>query len=470
MATPRPAPDILVIGGGIAALCAAITARRTGAAVRLIETAPKPLRGGNARHARNLRAVHDAPTPFSPGTYTEAEFLTELSRIAGDRFDPLLCRRLVAGSASLVPWLAAHGVPFQPAGDGLLPVSRRTSFLFGGGKTMLNALYSTAGRLGVQIAYDSPATALTLADGRVRAVDLPSARLQPGAVVLCCGGAQADMASLRPFWGEAADAFVLRGSPYADGALLRGLIGQGVATAGEPGACHLVAVDARSPRADGGIATRVLGIPAGIVVDAAGRRFHDEGGDTGPTRYAVWGRKVAEQPGQLAWLILDAAASTGTLPPVFPPLTAGTLPGLASLAGIDAAGLTATVAAFNAAVRADGRTAGLAPDKTRHARPLTVPPFSAMPIRPGITFTCLGAKVDGQARVLMADGSRVSNLFAAGMIMAPNVLGTGYLAGAGLTIGVVFGRLAGEAAARHARSEADRRCDRRPEGGSGVQG
>jgi tricarballylate dehydrogenase len=456
MATCAAVPDVLVIGGGIAALCAAITARRAGASVQLLECAPRALRGGNARHARNLRAVHDAPTPFSPGLYTRAEFLAELSRIAEDRHDPALCQWLVADSASVVPWLASHGVPFQRADDGLLPVSRRTSFLFGGGKTMLNALYASAGRLGVQIGYDIGVTGLTLADGRVLAVDLRSGRLRPRAVVLCCGGAQADVAALRPFWGEAADAFVLRGTPYADGALLRGLIGQGVATAGEPGACHLVAVDARSPRADGGIATRVLGIPAGIVVDAAGLRFHDEGGDTGPTRYAVWGRKVAEQPGQLAWLILDAAADTGTLPPVFPPLTAATLPGLAALAGIDGTGLTATVTAFNAAVRLGGCTAGINPAKSRHARPLSVPPFSAIPIRPGITFTCLGVKVDAEARVLMADGTPVSNLFAAGMIMAPNVLGTGYLAGAGLTLGVVFGRRAGEAAARHARCEPDR--------------
>jgi tricarballylate dehydrogenase len=455
MATPRPAPDILVIGGGIAALCAAITAREAGAAVRLIETAPKPLRGGNARHARNLRAVHDAPTPFSPGTYSEAEFLTELSRIAGDRFDPLPCRRLVAGSASLVPWLAAHGVPFQRAGDGLLPHSRRTSFLFGGGKTMLNRLYAAAERLGVDIAYDTRATGLTVTDGRIDSVDLATGRLHPGAVVLCCGGAQADIAALRPAGGLASDGLILRGTPYSDGALLRGLIAQGVATAGDPGVCHLVAVDARSPPTDGGIATRVLGIPAGIVVDRSGRRFHDEGGDTGPTRYAVWGRKVAEQPGQCAWLILDSAVETGAPPPLFPPLTATTLPALAERTGIGAEALMATVTAFNAAVRPGGLTAGLDPPKTRHARTLAVPPFFAMPIRPGMTFTCFGVKVDEHARVLLAGDTPVANLFAAGMAMAPNVLGTGYLAGAGLTIGAVFGRIAGAAAARHVRSLPD---------------
>jgi tricarballylate dehydrogenase len=452
-------PDVLVIGGGIAALCAAIAARRVGGRVRLIERAPRPLRGGDARHARNLRVVHNEPTPFSPGSYKVAEYLAELGRTAGNHGDTALGLRLATESASVVPWLAAQGMLFQHAGDGMLPVSRRTSFLFGGGKTMMNRLYATAERLGVAISYGSAVTGLALAEGRIQAVDLQTRvgteRLQPRAVVLCCGGAQADLPALRPFWGEAADAFIIRGTPYADGMLLRSLIAQGVATAGEPGACHLVAVDARSPRADGGIATRVLGISAGIVVNREAQRFHDEGGDTGPTRYAVWGRKVADQPGQLAWLILDAKALPHMRLPLFPPLSADTLPSLAALAGLEAEALTATVAGFNAAVHGEGPpgcTAGLHPAKTRHAQPLVVPPFAAIPIRPGITFTCLGAKADEQARVMMADGTAVSNLFAAGMVMAPNILGTGYLAGLGLTIGTVFGRLAGEAAARRARA------------------
>jgi tricarballylate dehydrogenase len=229
---------------------------------------------------------------------------------------------------------------------------------------------------------------------------------------------------------------------------LRGLIEQGVATSGEAGACHLVAVDARSPLVDGGIATRVLGIPGGIVVDGAARRFHDEGWDSGPTRYAVWGRLVAERPGQLAWLILDSTAESGDVPPVFPPLRADSLTELAQAAGLDGSVLTATVAGFNAAVRGNGGTEGLSPAKTRYARRLVKPPFLAIPIRPGITFTCLGVKVDLDTRVVMKDGGAVGNLFAAGMIMAPNILGTGYLAGAGLSIAAVFGRRSGEAAAR----------------------
>src|SRR5690349_5119638 len=337
--TEPAAPDVLVVGGGVAALCAAIAARREGARVRLVEVAPRPMRGGNTRHSRNLRVVHDAPTPFSLGCYGADEFLAELQRAAEGQGDPALSRMLVERSADIVPWLAAQGVLFQRAGDGLLPFSRRTCFFFGGGKAAMNALYATAERLGVVIGYDSGARHLDLVRGCVQAVELatPSGRemLHPRAVVVCCGGAQADLAGLRPWWGEAADRFLIRGTPYADGGILRDLIDQGAATAGVPGACHLVAVDARSPDVDGGIVTRVRGIPAGIVVDQGGRRFHDEGGDTGPTRYAVWGRKVAEQPGQTAWLILDAMAEQRVPATAFPPLRAATLPALAKLAGLD---------------------------------------------------------------------------------------------------------------------------------------
>lgn len=458
-------PDVLVIGGGVAGLCGAITARRAGADVRLIEHAARPMRGGNARHARNLRAVHREPTRFSPGNYAAAEFVSELGRIGGQRSDPALSLILAEDSASVVSWLAATGVPFQPAGTGLLPVSRRTSFLLGGGKTMINRLYETAESLGVTIDYATRCTALTLVDARLAAVNVETPGgaecLRPRAVTLCCGSAQADRAALRATWGDACDAFINRGSPYADGALLRTLIAQGVATVGEPGACHLVAVDARSPPADGGIATRVLGIPHGIVVGLDGRRFHDEGGDTGPTRYAVWGRKIAEQPRQLAWLILDAMAMRQVPRPLFQPVSAGSLPDLAVLAGLDPQTVTATVRDFNAAIGCGGKTGhtvGLDPPKTRYAQPLSEPPFAAIPIRPGITFTCQGVRADGQARVMTTGGAPIENLFAAGMIMAGNVLGHGYLAGAGLTIGVVFGRRAGAAAARcalAARGDAD---------------
>ena len=453
---PFPSPDVLVIGGGIAALCAAIAAREAGASVVLLEQAPRWQRGGNTRHSRNFRVAHQAPSPFSPGHYTEEEYLAELQQVAQGGLDAALARLLVHRSAGLPGWLAARGVPFQLAGDGALPPSRRTVFCFGGGMVMLNILYARAERLGVAVRYATSAASIRLEGGCVRSLDVQDVwgrqECRSRAVIACSGGYQADPDRLRPRWGDAADRFIVRGVPQANGAILFDLLDQGAASVGEPGECHLVAVDARSPPVDGGIVTRVLGIPAGIVVDRSARRFHDEAADLGQNRYSAWGRKVADCPGQTAHLLLDATALQSVRPPLFSPLQAPTIGGLAMASGLDPAALEVTVAGFNAAIPPGaGHTEGIAPPKTRWARPVAAPPFAAIPIRPGITFTCHGVKVDTSARVMMADGRAAANLFAAGMIMAPNILGTGYLAGAGITIGAVFGRIAGEEAARYAR-------------------
>jgi tricarballylate dehydrogenase len=139
---------------------------------------------------------------------------------------------------------------------------------------------------------------------------------------------------------------------------------------------------------------------------------------------------------------------------------AATLEALAAALGLDGAALAETVARFNAAVRPgtfdhtvfdDCATSGIAPPKTHWARPIDTPPYFAWPLRPGITFTYLGVAIDERARMLMQDGRPVDNVFAAGEIMAGNVLGKGYLAGIGMAIGTTFGRIAGEEAARHVR-------------------
>ena len=240
--------------------------------------------------------------------------------------------------------------------------------------------------------------------------------------------------------------------------MLRSLLDQGAKSVGDPTQCHAVAIDARSPRFDGGIITRVDCVSLGIVVNAQGLRFHDEGEDFWPKRYAVWGRLVAEQPGQIAYAIIDAKALGRFIPPVYPPIRADTLTALASALGLDPGQLERTVDDFNRAVRPgnfdhtildDCATAGLATPKSHWAQRLDHPPYSAYPLRPGITFTYLGVVVNEQAQVIMDDGEPADNIFAAGEIMAGNVLGKGYLAGIGMTIGTVFGRIAGTEAARH---------------------
>jgi tricarballylate dehydrogenase len=233
----------------------------------------------------------------------------------------------------------------------------------------------------------------------------------------------------------------------------------GAQPVGDPSQCHAVAVDARAPKFDGGIVTRLDCIPFGIVVNRRAERFYDEGEDVWPKRYAIWGRLVAQQPEQIAYSIVDRKVSHTFMPSVFPPIVASSIRELAPKLDLAADALEATVAGFNRAVRPgtfnpagpdDCRTHGLAPDKTHWAQPLDTPPFWAYPLRPGITFTYLGVKVDERARVLMEGGAPAANIFAAGEIMAGNVLGKGYVAGVGMTIGTVFGRIAGREAASHA--------------------
>jgi tricarballylate dehydrogenase len=226
-----------------------------------------------------------------------------------------------------------------------------------------------------------------------------------------------------------------------------------------------VAIDARAPRFDGGIATRLDSIPFSIVVNASGMRFYDEGEDLWPKRYAIWGRNIAGQPGQIAYSIWDSAVNHLFLPPMYGPARAGDVAGVARALGLAPDGVAATVAGYNKAVAAAGfdparfdpsrldgcAAAGLAPPKSNWARPIDTPPFYGIAMRPGITFTYMGVQVTREARVRRTDGGAFRNVFAAGEIMSGNVLSSGYLAGFGMTIGTVWGRLAGASAAAAAR-------------------
>ncbi len=446
--------DVLVAGGGNAALCAAISARRSGAAVMMLDSAPKALRGGNARHSRNFRIAHDEPTPWIQGSYPARDYRSDLQGVAGSAVDETLARLLIGESAGILDWMTGNGVRFQSAADDVLPYSRKTAFFLGGGKALVNALYATAEGLGVVVRHDSEVCAFHPADGSIavtvrRGKSLETVRA--GAVVVATGGFQADGDWLRDQWGEAADGFVIRGTPHATGRLLRALLDGGADPVGTSGHCHMVAVDGRSPGFDGGIVTRLDGVAHGIVVDRDGRRFADEGEHVGPTRFSVWGDRVARRPGAVAFSIFDTTIERNFRPSIFPAVRAASIGRLAAGLGIEPAALESTVAAFNAAVRAGGHTEGILPTKTRLAAPVAVPPFGAYPMRAGVTSTCLGVRVDCKARVLRSDGSPLGGIFAAGVIMAPNILGHGYLAGSAMTIGSVFGRIAGREAAAHAR-------------------
>lgn len=457
--------DVAVIGGGNAAMCAAITAKQAGASVIVLEHAPHAMRGGNSRHTRNLRAMHEGPTSVLTESYLEEEFWDDLLRVTGGNTDEKLARMTIRQSQRVLPWMAECGVRFQQSLTGTLNLSRTNAFFLGGGKALMNAYCATAERLGVDIVYDTEVLSLDLDDGFARTATLSShgfpETLRARTFVASAGGFQANIEWLRQYWGDAADNFRIRGTPYARGTVLKNLLAQGVQSIGDPTQFHAVAIDARAPQFDGGIVTRLDCIPFSIVVNRDAQRFHDEGEDFWPKRYAIWGRLVAQQPGQIAWSIIDAKSETLFMPSVFPAIRAQSIGELAGLVGLDPTRLEQTVCEYNAAVQHgcfngqildDCCTEGLAPPKTHWARKLDTPPYICYPLRPGITFTYLGVKVDESARVIMSDGKPTANLFASGEIMAGSILGQGYLAGFGMTIGTVFGQIAGREAARHARN------------------
>jgi tricarballylate dehydrogenase len=458
--------DVVVAGGGNAALCAAITARQAGATVLLVESAPKAFRGGNSRHTRNLRAMHDQPNEVLTDAYKEDEYWDDLLRVTGGQTDEGLARMTIRASSNVFGFMKQAGVRFQPSLTGTLNLGRTNAFFLGGGKALVNAYYLTAEKLGVEILYDTEVTSMNMEDGSVRSIDITykgfPETIHARCVVASSGGFQANLDWMREYWGDAVDNFVIRGTPYNRGRVLKNLLGQGVATVGDPTQCHAVALDARAPKFDGGITTRLDSVPYSVVVNRNGDRFYDEGEDVWPKRYAIWGRLIAQQPGQIAYSICDAKAFPLFMPSVFPAIKADSLEELAVKMKLDPGTVRETVDGFNKAVKPgqvfdnlklDGNaTEGLAPEKTNWARAVDKPPFYGYPLRPGITFTYLSVKVNEKAQVLMDNGQTAGNLFASGEIMSGNILGKGYLAGFGMTIGTVFGRIAGQEAARRARN------------------
>lgn len=454
--------DVLVVGGGNAALCAAITASEAGASVLLIEHSPRPFRGGNSRHTRNLRCMHEKPTPFLKGVYPEEEYFGDLLKVTEGETDEALARLMIRESENAASWMFARGVRFQHI-QGTLNLARTNPFFLGGGTALLNAYYRHAQRLGIDIFYDTEALELdirekTFCSARIRSRAFPQ-EVRARSLVVASGGYQANIDWLKEAWGEMAENFIIRGTPYNRGRMLKELIRQGAQAAGHPRQCHAVAIDARAPRYDAGIVTRLDCVPFGVVVNREARRFYDEGQDFWPKRYAIWGRLVAQQPEQIAFALIDAKSINAFMPSLFRPVQADSIGALAAALGLDGKRLEETIATFNQAVRPGGfdatrlddcATAGLIPPKSHWARRLDTPPFFGYPLRPGITFTYLGLKVDERARVMMSDGRPAKNIYASGEVMAGNLLGRGYMAGTGMTIGTVFGRIAGREAALYA--------------------
>jgi tricarballylate dehydrogenase len=455
-----PVFDVLVAGGGNAAMCAALSARESGATVVVAECAPQHLRAGNSRHARNFRCMHASPTGALTDAYTEEEYFKDLLQVTAGQTDQELARLAIRSSPECFAWMSQHGVRFQPPLAGTLHLARTNAFFLGGGKALLNTYYAIAEKLGIRVLYNAEVTALRMCGGRFESatvsVDGSPVEICAKALVAASGGFEANIEWLSEAWGDAAKNFIIRGTPYNRGKVLRLILDHGADQVGDPSQCHAIALDARAPKFDGGIVTRLDTLPLGIVVNQRGQRFYDEGEDLWPKRYAIWGRLIAQQPDQIAYSIVDSKTTGIVMPSAFPALEARTIRELAGLLNMRADALDITVDQFNRSVvegsfdhtRLDNcRTRGLSPDKTHWALKLDSPPFFGYPLRPGITFTYLGLKVNRRGQVIFKGGEPAPNVFAAGEIMAGNILGKGYLAGIGMTIGTVFGLIAGRGAA-----------------------
>lgn len=453
--------DVVVVGGGNAALCAALTAREGGVRVLVLESAPREFRGGNSRHTRNMRCMHEQPTDILTGAYTEEEYFGDLMRVTGGQTDERLARTAIRESLKSTLWMKQCGVRFQRSLSGTLSLDHTNAFFLGGGKALLNAYYAAAEKRGVRILYRAEVVGLNISSGvfeggtvMINGQPIP---FRGKALVAAAGGFESNLEWLTEAWGPTAQNFRIRGTPYNLGKPLRLLLDSGAEPVGDPTQCHAVAIDARAPKFDGGIVTRLDCVPLGIVVNKSGERFYDEGEDLWPKRYAIWGRLVAQQPDQIAFSIIDSKVLGHFMPSVFPAIQGASVAELASNLGLPVDRTACTVDQFNRSVVPgcfdpmvldDCRTAGLAPAKSHWAQRIDTPPFFAYPLCPGITFTYLGVRVGESTAVQMKDGRLSPNIFAAGELMAGNILGKGYLAGLGMTIGTVFGRIAGREAAR----------------------
>jgi tricarballylate dehydrogenase len=489
--------DVIVVGGGNAALCAALCAREQGAHVLVLERAPEAQRGGNTAYTGGgFRMVHDGVETVKTvvpdlsegeivntdfGEYSAEQYLDDLGRVTQWHCDPDLAETLVRRSTETVQWLRGRGVRFVPR-FGRYAFKHEGRFKFfggtvveaaGGGRGLVHAEYASAEKNGITIRYGARATALLRTRGGIGGVrievDGVEEDVRAHAVVLACGGFEANREWRTRYLGPGWDLAKVRGTRYNTGDGIRMALDIGAQAHGQWSGCHSVSWERYA--ADFGEIDRPVtasrnGYPFSIMVNAHGKRFVDEGADFRNYTYAKYGRAVLEQPGSYAWHVFDAQVehllheeyrSRGTTK-----VQAQTLEELAArMEDVDAHQFLRTVREYNAAIVGDapfnpnvkdGRcTRGLAIEKSNWALALEKPPFSAYAVTCGITFTFGGLKIDTRAQVLDIADAPIPGLYAAGELVG-GLFYFNYPGSSGLMAGSVFGRIAGSEAAAHARS------------------
>jgi tricarballylate dehydrogenase len=488
-----PSYDVIVVGGGNAALCAAISVAEGGAKVALFERAPERDRGGNSSYTEMIRFVYkgtDDIRALCPdvtdeeaersdfGSYTEEQFFDDMARTTQNRTDPDLCEIMIKQSNATMHWLRSNGVRFIPYwGKQSYKVDGKFRFfggvileMWGGGQGLVAALYKSAQEKGVEVHYEAWVQDLLCSDGVVTGVKVMmngrSRTVSSKAVVLACGGFESNPEWRTRYLGKGWDLAKVRGTKYNNGDGLAMALRIGASSAGHWSGCHAVSWERYATEFGDLHETPSYwrhSYPFSIMVNGAGKRFLDEGADLRNYTYAKYGEMVLEQPGHYAYQVYD-----GKVIPMLreeykkrfvTKIRADTLEELADkLEDVDKAQFLKTVREYNAAIQTDrvfrpdikdGRcTTGLEIPKSNWAQTIDTPPFEAYAVTCAITFTYGGLRITNDANVLNTNHQPIPGLFAAGE-MVGGLFYFNYPGGTGLTSGAVFGRIAGRSAAAY---------------------
>lgn len=490
-----PSIDVLVVGAGNAAYCAALSARDQGASVLMLEWATEAEAGGNTRFtAGAIRFAYDgiehlkqlmpdltdeeiARTDF--GKYSESDFFDDMGRVTEFRSDPDLVEILVKQSRPTLMWMRAKGVRFVPIyGRQAFQIDGKFKFwggltveAWGGGPGLLDSLARAGERDGIQIRYGARAKGLIADDNGVHGVRVQqngrSYDLFARTVILASGGFQSNPEWRTRYLGPGWDLAKVRGTRFNMGDGIRMALDIGAMPYGNWSGCHAVGWERNAPEYGDlavGDAFQKHSYPFGIMLNSRGDRFVDEGADFRNYTYAKYGRQILEQPGSFAWQVFDSKVS-GLLRDEYrirqvTKVTADTIEGLLQkLEGVDAAAALTTIKDFNRSVRTDipfnpnikdgRRTIGLPIPKSNWANVIDTAPFEAYAVTCGITFTFGGLRITRDGQVLDQAMLPIPNLYAAGELVG-GVFYHNYPGGSGLASGAVFGRLAGQTAGRTA--------------------
>jgi tricarballylate dehydrogenase len=484
--------DVVVVGAGNAAMCAALAARENGASVTVLECAPREARGGNSAFtAGAMRVVYNGVEDLLPlvpdlseadaaatdfGSYPADKFYDDMARVTQYRADPQLVELLVEKSYPTLMWMRNKGVRFLPIyGRQAFRVDGKFKFwggltieAVGGGPGLVDTLASACEEAGIPILYETRAVRLVVGDEGIEGVEVRSHGvtrvIEASAVVLASGGFQANPEWRTRYLGPGWDLAKVRGTRFNTGEGIRMAVDIGASTAGHWSGSHAVQWDRNAPEFGDlavGDGFQKHSYPFGIVVNENGQRFIDEGADFRNYTYAKYGQEVLKQPNQVAWQVFDGKVASLMRDEYrirqVTKVQADTLPGLvAKMDGVSADGFLDHVAEFNAAIDQsvpfdpnvkDGRrTVGLDVPKSNWANTVDEPPFQAFQVTCGITFTFGGLRVTPDAEVVDADGRPIRGLYACGELVG-GLFYFNYPGGTGLTAGSVIGKIAGESAA-----------------------